>query len=69
MDGSFVRSFVRCQQGALAREYLIEALGLQNYEMGNNTHLKDVRSIEVFSCSLVEGTGVAEGLDWLADCI
>jgi len=53
----------------LAREYLIEALGLQNYEMGNNTHLKDVRSIEVFSCSLVEGTGVAEGLDWLADCI
>lgn len=48
--------------GAVSREELIGALGLDNYQ-GNE------RDIGVFSCSLVEQTGYQDGFKWLSDVV
>eukprot|EP01094_Clydonella_sp_ATCC50884_P010242 TRINITY_DN19809_c0_g1_i1.p1 TRINITY_DN19809_c0_g1~~TRINITY_DN19809_c0_g1_i1.p1 ORF type:complete len:201 (+),score=61.39 TRINITY_DN19809_c0_g1_i1:34-603(+) len=55
--------------GAVSRQELIGALELPESELGNNSQYADLRSAQVFMCSLVEGTGVAEAIDWLSDCI
>mmetsp|Transcript_4542 Transcript_4542/g.6342 ORF Transcript_4542/g.6342 Transcript_4542/m.6342 type:complete len:186 (+) Transcript_4542:70-627(+) len=50
---------------ALNREQLVNLLGLDNYLSQESS----TRQVQLFRCSLVEGTGYGEGLNWLADIL
>jgi len=50
-------------QAALTREQLAKALEIDAEALGEQT---DGRNVEIFPCSLVDGTGYAEAFKWLA---